>query len=257
MPLALGRAFRPEGDERCYLTLLHPPGGVVGGDELSVRVVVESEAQCVITTTAATKIYRSEVATSGLRTEIEAREKSVVDWIPQETIVFEGARAESALHVWLGADAVWLGWEIVRLGRTARGESFQAGLWRSNVRVERDGIPLWIDRQRIEGGSPLLVSPHGLGGAAVIAQLVAIGEPVDGATVDALRKLAAAIESGSTGVSRLEHGVICRYRGASTEDVAAWFHAARAVLRQSSPSAGAVTRYWNPTSIAKQYQAKQ
>jgi len=245
MPLALGRAFRPEGDDRCYLTLLHPPGGVVGGDELNVRIVVEAGAQCVITTTAATKIYRSETVTSALHTSIDVREKSDAEWLPQETIVFDGARAESVLRVSLGTDATWLGWEIVRLGRTARGESFRAGVWRSSVRVERDGVPLWIDRQRIEGGSHLLDSPYGLGGAPVIAQLAAIGERVEPATVDALRGLAETIESGAVGVSRLDNGVICRYRGSSTADAAAWFHAVRAHLRPSGGSASAVARYWN------------
>jgi urease accessory protein len=246
MPLALGRAFRPDGDDRCYLTLLHPPGGVVGGDELDVRVVVEAEAKCVMTTTAATKIYRSESATSTLRTTIDAHENASVEWIPQETIVFDGARARSLVHVTLRAGAEWLGWEIVRLGRTARGESFRSGVWRSQIVVERDGLPLWIDRQRIEGGSRHLTSRHGLGGAVVIAQFASIGECVDATTIEALRELAASIGSGATGVSRLEHGFICRYRGTSTADAAAWFHAVRARLQTgSSGSASSVERFWN------------
>jgi urease accessory protein len=246
MPLALGRAFRPEGDDRCYLTLLHPPGGVVGGDELDVRIAVEAEAQCVVTTTAATKIYRSESATSRLQTSLDIGAGADAEWIPQETIVFDGARADSIVHVTLQPGATWLGWEIVRLGRTARGESFRSGVWRSKIVVERDGVPLWIDRQRIEGGSRLLDSRHGLGGATVIAQLASIGDRVDAAAIDGLRDLAGPVGSGSTGISRLEHGIICRYRGTSTADAAAWFHAVRGHLRPSSRgSAGAVERYWN------------
>ena len=246
MPLALGRAFRPEGDDRCYLALLHPPGGVVGGDELDVRIAVEAEARCVVTTTAATKIYRSEAATSRLQTSIDVGVGADAEWIPQETIVFDGARTDSIVRITLRPGATWFGWEIVRLGRTARGESFRSGMWRSKIVVERDGVPLWIDRQRIEGGSRFLSSRHGLGGATVIAQLASIGLPLDPAAIDDLRDLAGSIASGRAGVSRLEHGLICRYRGTSTADAAAWFHAVRRRLRlRSRGSAGAVERYWN------------
>jgi len=246
MPLALGRAFRPAGDDRCYLTLLHPPGGVVGGDVLDVEVLVEAQARCVMTTTAATKIYRSDAATSILRTTLAGHEGASVEWIPQETIVFDGARALSHVRVTLAAGATWLGWEIVRLGRTARGETFRSGVWRSRIVVERNGIPLWIDRQRIEGGSRHLTSRHGLGGAPVVAQLASIGESAEVTTIGELRELAAPIGSGSIGVSRLEHGLLCRYRGTSTGDAAAWFHAVRARLRLGlSGSSRAVERYWN------------
>lgn len=245
MPLAVGRPLRVARDGRGYVTLLHPPGGIVGGDQLDIDIAVQSGARCTATTTAATKIYRSESEPSVVRTQLRVEEGGDLEWLPQETIVFDGARVRSRLDVRLAPGATWLAWDITRFGRTARGESFGSGTWSSHAVVRRDGVPLWIDRQRVDGGSTGMQSPHGLGGASVIGHLVSIGAPCDDATIEAARRFGDSA-GGRCGVSRLEHGLICRYLGGSTAEAATWFRAVRGALRpRSSDSLRSVERYWN------------
>jgi urease accessory protein len=225
--------------------VLHTAGGVVGGDRLSSTVCLKPQAQALITTAAATKVYRSNGAESKQSTHIRVATGACLEWLPQEAIVFDGAIHRQNLQVELEANATWLGWDITRLGRSARGERFLSGEWRSHTEIWQQGRLLWVDPQRLAGGSEMLQSLHGLAGCSVVASLSFIGEPVSSEVVAKARELFAPSASAQAGATRLVTGLLCRYRGHSTAEAKHWFiqvwHLLRAELMER---AACVPRVW-------------
>lgn len=246
MPLAVQRAFHPEGEGPCHAVILHPPGGMVGGDALYVEIVAEAGAEALVTTPSAARWYRAKSPAS-LRTEIHAANDACVEWLPLETIVYDGALAHQSLRVELAPGAMWMGWDITRFGRSARGERFTHGYWRSTVEVWRADEPLWIDRQRLEGGSALLAGPYGLAGASVIGTFAAVGFEPDAALLAALRmRCSLPADAGAAGVTALPAGVVCRYRGPSSAAARACFALIwDAVRRKVRGRAAVMPRIWN------------
>jgi urease accessory protein len=236
-PLKVQRPFYPEGPEVCHSVILHTAGGMVGSDRLSLNIHLQPNAQALITTAAASKIYRSNglPATQTIQMQVDAG--ACLEWLPQETILFNGAIYRQDIRVELVPNATWLGWEITRFGRSARGEKFSSGEWRSHTEIWQQGQPLWIDRQWLPGCEEIITSPHGLAGYPITASLTWIGKPVSPEIVDTVRNLwdrqDAHPTSGEAGVTRLTHGLLCRYRGASTTEVRNWFTAVWHLLRQS------------------------
>jgi urease accessory protein len=165
----------------------------------------------------------------------KSRLGAYLEWLPQETIVFNGAIYQQDLRVELAPQASWLGWEITRFGRSARGETFLQGEWRSHTEVWQQGHPLWIDRQWLPAGEDILNSPHGLAGQPIVATLCWIGQPVSREILDTARILWNSKErQGEAGVTQLISGLVCRYRGASTLEVRNWFTDIWQLLRLSS-----------------------
>jgi urease accessory protein len=228
-PLKVQRSFYPEDPQICHNIIAHTAGGMVRGDILEYWFDTASDAAATVSTAAAGKIYGSgdpaKVAVQNYRMKVAAG--GYLEWMPQETIVFNGAHYEQSLDIELAADAVWLGMELVRFGRTARGERFTQGKWRSATTVSRDGKPLWIDRQQI---SPSLLTPeyslssvNSLANKATIGTLAFVGTVVDGDLVNAARD-AFTDDRTEIGVTRLAAGLLCRYRGNSTTAARQWFH---------------------------------
>jgi urease accessory protein len=162
----------------------------------------------VLTTPGAGKWYRSAGPWAAQRLRFEVA--GALEWLPQETIVFDGARARLETEVRLQGDARYLGWEILCLGRTGSGERFDRGELRLSTRIFRDGKLLWLERGRLEGGGALLDSPAGLQGKPVCATLVA-------ASRFSIIDLAAFREVESLAVTQLPGVLIARYIGDSSE----------------------------------------
>ncbi|MDZ8053064.1 MAG: urease accessory protein UreD [Aulosira sp. ZfuVER01] len=242
-PLKVQRPFYPEGEKVCHSVILHTAGGVVGGDRLSLNFHLQPHAQALITTAAASKIYRSNGLQARQTIEIQVDAGACLEWLPQETILFNSAIYRQDLRVELATGASWLGWEITRLGRSARGEKFLQGEWRSHTEIWQQGVPLWIDRQYLPGSEEVFHSPHGLAGQPIVGSLVWVGNPVESEIVKKARSLWHG--AGEVGVSRLQHGLLCRYRGASTSEVRNWFTAVWQMLRVEFLSRGScIPRVW-------------
>ena len=242
-PLKVQRPFYPEGAKICHSVILHTAGGVVGGDRLSYNLHLQPQAEALITTAAASKIYRSNglQATQNINIQIDAG--ACLEWLPQETIIFNGAIYRQDLRVELAPGASWLGWEITRFGRTARGEKFVQGEWRSHTEIWREGLPLWIDRQWLPGSEEVFHSPHGLAGQPIVGSLVWVGNPISGETLAKMRNLWAG--TGEIGVTQLQNGFLCRYRGTSTSEVRNWFTVIWQLLRVSVLNrSSCVPRVW-------------
>ncbi len=230
-PLKVQRSFYPEGEQTCHNVILHTAGGIVGGDRLEINVVLQPQSHSVITTAAASKIYGSNgtLACQNIIQTIDSG--ATLEWLPQETIIFDGAVFHQNLRVELAPTATWLGWEINRFGRTARGEKFTHGEWKSATEVYRAGMPVWIDRQWLRGDE-MVDSPHSLAGYPIVGSLAWIGEPVSKDFVCETRSLFGG-EPSKIGVTRLTQGLLCRYRGDSTAEVWQWFTAVWHLLRRS------------------------
>lgn len=233
-PLKIQRSFYPEGPEVCHSVLLHTAGGMVGGDRLALNFKLQPQTQALITTAAAARIYRSLGSEAQQSIQIQVEPGACLEWLPQETIVFNGGIYRQDLRVELADTATWLGWELTRFGRSARGEKFLQGNWRSHTEVWQQGRPLWIDRQGLSGGGGNFHSSNGLNGCPVVGSLAWVGKPVESEVIQAIRdRWNPTHYQGEAGVTRLLAGVLCRYRGPSSQEARHWFLQVWNLLRLS------------------------
>jgi urease accessory protein len=226
-PLKIQRPFYPEPNI-CHTVILHSAGGMVGGDRLTYQIDLEPASQVLITTAAAAKIYRSNGAFAQQQININLGVNAYLEWLPQDTIIFDRAQYQQNLRVDLAAGATFCAWDIVRLGRSARQETFSQGSWQNAMEVWQDGKPLWIDRQRITGDQ--WHSRQASAGQPLLGILVWLGGTVNNELVTQARTLAPS--EPDWGVTALAGGLVCRYRGSDRQAVQKWFIAVWDLLRQ-------------------------
>lgn len=230
-PLVVQRPFFPEGRQVCHVYILHPPGGLVPGDTLAIDIDVRERARVLVTSPAATKIYRSDGRTARQIQTLRVGPGALLEWLPQETIVFEGAQAQVRTAVELTGDAAFLGWEILCLGRPACGEAFRSGACRQHWELWRDGRPLVLERANFK--DDVQRAAWGLRGAAVTGTLLVSSPMLDGVAgglLDDLRALPS--DSRDLCSATLVGGaVVLRYLGGSAERARKLFEKAWCLLR--------------------------
>jgi urease accessory protein len=214
-PLVVQKALHPEGDSPCHAIVVHPPAGIAGGDELAIEVRAGEAAEALLTTPGAGKWYRSAGPWARQRVVLHGARGSAIEWLPQETIVFDGALAGIALEAHLEGDARLIAWDIVCLGRTGSGECFDSGRCHLHAAVFRDGRLAWRERGRIEPGSPAALSPAGLAGHPVFASVLVAAPRIEDGWLAAAR--AVSPREGMAAVTRLPGLLIARYRGDASE----------------------------------------
>lgn len=224
-PLVVQKPLYPEGGEVCHAIVVHPPGGIAGGDELRLSTKISSLGHALLTTPGAGKWYRTAGPWAGQQLAFEV--EGTLEWLPRETIIFSGARAVLGCRVDLGASARYIGWEITCLGRTGSGERFDRGEVRIETAVSRAGRPLLFERGRIEAGGRLMRSPAGLGGRTVFGTLLAASPSMEGIVLSALR----AEMPNSVAMTLLPGLLVARYLGDSSEEAFQGFSALWAKLR--------------------------
>jgi urease accessory protein len=170
--------------------LVNVAGGVAGGDRLAVALRLEAGARFTLATPAAEKVYRSLGAASVLRAVVAAGPEAVAEWLPQETILFDGARLERRLGFTLGREARLLAAEMLVLGRRARGERFSTGMLHDGWRLHREGRLIWADALRLEDPGAAAAARFGLDDAGAMATLL-LAAPDAAAYRPALRERAA------------------------------------------------------------------
>ena len=142
-PLRLQKPLWPEGPHPVHLLLLHPPGGLAGGDQLQLRAKIEPGAQCLVTTPGAGKFYMADVPSEfHVRLDVE---EAGLEWLPQETILQDGAQARSTFEFNLSQHARVIASEILVLGRRDFGESFSRGEFKQRISIRRDGKLIFND----------------------------------------------------------------------------------------------------------------
>ena len=195
-PLRVQKHLYAEGPEVCQHIIVHPPGGIAGGDRLDISAHVGPGAWAQLTSPGAAKWYRA-VDPAYQQLSLSVAPGATLEWLPQETIVFSAAQAELSTSIDLQGDARLFYWDMVALGRPASGERFDLGHFQSRLDIRRDGQLLWHERQRIVGGDGLLDSPIGLGGDPVFATLLVTGE-IDSALLEQCRSLGHAVRGDLT-----------------------------------------------------------
>lgn len=230
-PLLVQRAFYPEADGTAHLYVLHPPGGVAGGDELDIAVALGPSARALVTTPAATKIYRTRAAEARLRQTLTVGRDAVLEWLPQETIAFGGARAESVTRVTLEAGARYVGWDIVCLGRPASGDDFASGRLGQRTELWREKKPLVIDRVSIEAGDAGRRGAWGWAGRTVYGCLLAT-DGSDELVTDIRQAVTPSREGDLFAVTRVGTVVVCRFLGSSSEQARRMFTEAWGLVRR-------------------------
>ena len=226
-PLVVQKSLYPEGDGVCQNVIVHPPAGIVGGDRLALEVAVGESARAQLTTPGAAKWYRSAGTPAHQSLRFSVATGALLEWLPQETIVFDGAMPELETHIALAGDATFFGWEIVCLGRRLAGERFASGRLSQNVAIRRDGARQWIERTRLSGGSRLLGTAVGLERKSVFGTFLAAAPRVPQNLMALCREVGCG--DGDVAVTRVSGVLLARYRGQSPEAarnyfVALWTH---------------------------------
>lgn len=201
-PLVVQRPFYPEGDV-CHVYVIHPPGGVVAGDELALGVRVGPGARVLLTTPAAGKFYRSEGPIARLAQDFEVS-AGMLEWLPQENIFYPGAAVEVSATMRLSSAARFLGWEVSCFGLTSRAEPFHTGELRQHLEVWLDGALLLRESQQIDW--ECIAARWGMAGNAALGTFLAY--PAIPRDLDAAR---GAVDADTTvGCSLVDGVLICR-----------------------------------------------
>lgn len=240
-PLAVQRAFYPE-DDVCHVYLLHPPGGIVGGDQLDIRVNLAQGAHALLTTPGATKFYLSAGETAVQQQEFNVEDSAVLEWLPQENIFFPGAIVESAMRLNLEGSARAVVWEIQCLGRPVINEIFNSGSLNNHWQVYRDDKPLLIERLRVDKDRLSVLSQ--LNKLPVVGSLMVSN--VNRQLLESLRQFEYADDEANLAMTLIDDLLVVRYLGCSTEQARKWFVDIWSKIRVPCLETRAVVpRIWN------------
>ena len=248
-PLRVQKALYPEGAAVCQAMVLHPPSGIAGGDELNMKINVGEAAHAQLTTPGAGKWYRSGGPSAAQNLQLQVANGGCLEWLPQESIVFDGAIARMGTRIELAADACFIGWDILCLGRVASGEAFRHGELSTQMRIERAGQALWLERGRVSGGDPMLASPAGWAGLPVCATLLCTFPGLDSEASSLLSKLRTINPTGEAGahhgITALPGLLLARYLGSNSEAARQWLTELWKILRPACCGRPAVPpRIW-------------
>lgn len=241
-PLRVQKPLYPEHASVCHAIVVHPPGGVVGGDELAITADVRANAHAFITTPGAAKWYRANGHVSRQDLKLRIAAGAALEWLPQETIFFNGADVRLDTEVSMDADASFITADILCFGRTASGERFDHGRVAQRMQVRRGGRLVWFEQGALRGGDAGFTGPLGLNGGTVCATLLAVGRQAGAACLQALREEA----SPAFGVTQMKSVLVARYIGDSSQEARRLMHRAWRLLRPALLDRDAVTpRIWN------------
>jgi urease accessory protein len=210
-PLLVQRAFYPEADV-CHTYLLHPPGGLVGADRLSLAVTAAHDARVLLTTPSANKCYRNDGWVAEVEQRFNVASSAVVEWLPQETILFNGAHVRFVSEVMLDHGAQFCGWDINVFGRPAAAERYARGLCRSAWQFSRAGRVLFHERWGVRPDAPFISGPWAMRERPVVATLYCSG--ADDSLLSTLREVFWETRADECyGITRVGELLIVRWSG--------------------------------------------
>jgi urease accessory protein len=187
-PLRVLQPLYPEGPGICHHVIVHPPGGVVGGDELAIELTLEPGTHAVVTTPGATRFYRSDGARALQHARLRIGGGARLEWLPLETIAHPGCRAESRVEIAPEPGAEAIGWEVLALGLPASEQPFDDGAFTTHLALPGR----WLERGTIAGDDHALRhGPVGMAGQPVLATAwIVAGTPWPAPRRDALLEVA-------------------------------------------------------------------
>ena len=227
-PLYVQRAFH-QGDGVCHVYVLHPPGGLAGGDRLILSCVAETGTAALVTTPAATKFYRSLGASSRQEQIIRVAPDASFEWLPLDTILFGGSRAQISTQVRLAASSRFVGWEMTSIGRRLSGDDYPSGRLDQRTEIFVDGEPRLLDRMLFDAGDPILVRAWGLGERDVFGSLYAY--PADSRVLACARDPLAAFGTLRAGATCVDGLLVLRALAPGAEALRDAFESIWAAIR--------------------------
>ena len=152
-PLRILKSLYPEGDAICHNVIVHPPGGIVGGDTLSIGVQVGEGAHALVTTPGATRFYKSPDLAGVQRVSAQLDDGARLEWLPLEAIAYSGCNALNHASFNLAPTAQMIGWDITAFGLPAAGEPYATGQFEQHLEIPG----LWLERARIDAADKRLM----------------------------------------------------------------------------------------------------
>lgn len=231
-PLVVQRPFYPE-DGVCHVYLLHPPGGVVAGDRLAIDIAVAQDGAALLTTPAAGKFYRSAGDLARQSVSMTVAGGAALEWLPQETIIYEGARLKSEMRIELDAGARFIGWDMLAFGRPAAQEGFNYGTAGLSWHISRAGKPFYLERLQLDAEA--FTARWGLNGCSACGTLFACPAPPQ--TLETVRQLIG--EQQGLGVTRIDDMLVCRGIDARADRLRHFFQQIWTAIREDVVGRGA------------------
>lgn len=243
-PLVVQKSLHPEGEAVCHAVIVHPPGGVAGGDALHLQVHVGEGANALLTTPGAGKWYKANGTMATQTLHFQLASGSGLEWLPQENILFDAAEVGFNAEIDLAGNATLATWDIVCLGRQAQQERWQTGAYQLNQRIRRDGRLIWNERARMHANDLLKSSPVGLGGSVVFGTFLVCAGAVPAEVLQACREIT--LPDANTGVTALPEVLCIRYVGQASQQARQYFEQCWQLLRPWYYQRDAVRpRIWN------------
>lgn len=221
-PLVIQKVLYPEGDNPAHGVIIHPPGGVAGGDRLQLTVEMQPESAALLTTPGATKWYKSAGRQASQYIEMSIEEQSQLEWLPQENIVFDGADVALKTQVNLSESGTFAGWEVICLGRQASGERWQTGHFRQQLLIKREGRLIWNESAVLSPESKVLKAMAGLQSHVVFGSLVVAAGQTPTDILQACQQISLD-SSARVGVSALPEIFTARYIGPCAQEAKLYF----------------------------------
>ncbi|WP_051326780.1 urease accessory protein UreD [Aliagarivorans taiwanensis] len=247
-PLRVQRPFFPADDSACHCYLLHPPGGLVAGDHLRIGVDCAEASQVLLTTPSSGKVYRSNKLRQAQiqQQQFSLAEGSQLEWLPPETIVFDGAQGELHSRFDLAEDARLVAWEITCLGRQAGNHPLTEGSLKQSIEVWRGERPLLLEHTRIDAASSLN-NPAALAGKTVYACMLATVDHLSDTEQQQIQQqLRDMIDDKALAMTLIRGLLVLRYLGDRADRAMDHFKASWQVLRPSVMGRPASPpRIWN------------
>ncbi len=248
-PLVIQKTLYPEGESICHGIIIHPPGGVAGGDELILNVSMQSNASALLTTPGAGKWYKANGATASQHLQFDLTDQSSLEWLPQENILFDGSIVNFSADIQLGIDAKYAGWEILCFGRQAKGETWQTGKLKQKLVIKRVDKTIWQESAHLQANDRFFHSKIGLSSNVVSASFVIAAGVVPAELFAQCQQFEIDNASDSTakfGVSALPEVFSARYIGMSAQSARHYFEGLWQLLRPWYASRSATRpRIWN------------
>lgn len=196
-PLRLQKLLHPQTLAAAEAIVLHPPGGIAGGDRLELRIDLRTGARLLVTTPGASKWYRSMGNPAAQHVSLRVESGAALEWLPQEAILFDGSESRQSLQIDLRADARMIGWDIVQLGRLAGAAPWQQGRWQQRLELRRDGRLLWRECTDLAADDALRAAAQGLAGNPVFGCLWAYAPGLERESDDLLADLRSMVAARS------------------------------------------------------------
>ncbi|AFJ03021.1 Urease accessory protein UreD [Methylophaga frappieri] len=229
-PLVVQKMLYPEGSDLAHGVIVHPPGGVAGGDKLQLSTQMQPHTAALLTTPGATKWYKSAGRQASQHINFSLKTASLLEWLPQENIVFDAAEVRLETQVQLCESAVFAGWEVVCLGRQASGEYWHQGRFQQRLQIKRDKRLIWNESAVIRPSSRVRMALAGLDSRPVFGSFVVAAGEVPSDVLQACRDIVPK-RSADYGVSALPEVFTARYMGVCAQDAKHYFDGLWQVLR--------------------------